>query len=252
MENSNKTFFNEDAIQFSQNTAIARQKQSQLELYEKLTSDKFDFQDWMAAFNSFLEKYDRFLYSVITSAILREQSEDKVNFVMGNIQTVLDKTEKKDLATEKYSMLIKLYDHCNLANTQRAVYNQTRQDIGLLTDATIRQKVSEYEKDITTQLISLVSIFTALSFVIFGGISVLDNLLQNVKNLPVIKTLFVGNLWFICMSNIFLLFAKFICLMTRQHFDWKRYLVILNCILTVILVAVLIFGKCAYGTIFFL
>lgn len=245
MKNSNKAFFNEDAIRFSQDTKLSEQKKRQLELYEKLASGNFDFQDWNTAFNSFLKKYDRFLYSVITSAILREQNEDKINFVMGNIQTVLDKTGQNDLSTDKYRMLVKLYDHCNLANTQKAVYNQTKQDINQLTDNTIRQKVREYEKEITTQLISLVSIFTALSFVIFGGISVLDNLLQNIKILAPLKTLLVADVWLMCMSTVFILFTKFIFSLTNKGngFRWKTMLAIFNIIFIVIFVIILLVIK---------
>ncbi len=271
MDDNSVFFESEEAIGYSHDTEISEQKRSQSSLYLKLTVNNtdFDFVEWMKEFNAFAKKYDRFLYSAITSAILREKSEDKISFVMGNVKTIVDKikkdSNKKDyqisdealkesivtVSQDKYKMLIKLYDHCNLANTQRSVYNQTKQDISHLTDDAIKQKVGEYEKDITTQLISLVSIFTALSFVIFGGISVLDNLLQNVRVLPVIKTLLVGDLWLICMANLFILFTKFICIMTTRPFDWIKIVIILNAILILALIIILVSGKCVYGTIFF-
>ena len=110
------------------------------------------------------------------------------------------------------------------------------------------------EKDITTQLISLVSIFTALAFVMFGSISVLDNLLKNIEAQPVIKTLLVGDLWLICMINIFMLFAKFICFLVGKDkdFNWKWSLIIFNLILLAFLALILFFGKGFYGTFFFL
>ncbi len=271
MDDNSAFFESEKAIGFSQDTELSEQKEAQFSLYKNLTvnNSDFDFVEWMKEFNTFSKKYDRFLYSAISSAILREKSEDKITFVMGNVKTIVDRikkdSNKKDyqisdealkesivtISQAKYKLLIKLYDHCNLANTQRAVYNQTKQDIGHLTDDTIKQKVGEYEKDITTQLISLVSIFTALSFVIFGGISVLDNLLQNVRVLDVIKTLLVGDLWLICMSNLFILFTKFICIMTKRIFNWIRFVIIINGILLLALIAILISGKCTYGTVFF-
>lgn len=272
MDDNSAFFESEEAIGYSHDTELSEQKKAQFSLYLKLTvsSSDFDFIEWMKEFNSFAKKYDRFLYSAISSAILREKSEDKITFVMGNVKTIVDRI-KKDLnkkdyqitdealkesivtvSQAKYKLLIKLYDHCNLANTQRSVYNQTKQDISHLTDDAIKQKVGEYEKDITTQLISLVSIFTALSFVIFGGISVLDNLLQNVRVLPVIKTLLVGDLWLICMANLFILFTKFICIMTKRTFNWVKIVVILNAILILALAIILISGKCTYGTIFFI
>lgn len=273
MDDNSAFFESEEAMGFSHDTELSKQKNAQRSLYKKLTvkSTDFDFISWMNDFNAFSKEYDRFLYSQISSEILRETSEDTVTFVMGNVKTVIERikmdSSKQDdypvseneldkavmtVTQRNYKLLIKLYDHCNLANTQRAVYNQTKQDISHLTDETIKQKVGEYENSITTQLISLVSIFTALSFVIFGGISVLDNLLQNVRVLPVIKILFIGDLWFICMVNLFIIFTKFICLITGRNFNFKSYSWILNAIFIVVLVIILFLGKCNYGTIFFI
>lgn len=267
-------FESEEAIGYSHDTELSEQKKAQLSLYKKLTVDNtnFDFIEWMKEFNDFFLKYDRFLYSHISSVILREKSEDKISFLMGNIKTIVERIQKdlyknydyaisdKDLQQQiitvsqsNYKLLIKLYDHCNLANTQRTVYNQTKQDISNLTDDTIKQKVGEYEKDITTQLISLVSIFTALSFVIFGGISVLDNLLQNIRELVIIKTILISDLWLICMSNLFILFTRLICFLTDKgkDFMWKTILIIFNLIFLVILGIVLFCGYKIYGQSFF-
>ena len=274
MDDNSAFFESEEAIGYSHDTELSEQKKAQFSLYKKLTVNNadFDFIEWMKEFNSFSQKYDRFLYSQISSAILREKSEDKISFVMGNIKTIVEKIQKdlyqnidypisdKELqkpiitvSQSNYKLLIKLYDHCNLANTQRSVYNQTKQDISHLTDDTIKQKVGEYEKDITTQLISLVSIFTALSFVIFGGISVLDNLLQNIRELVIIKTILIADLWLICMSNLFILFTKFICFLTGKgkDFKWKTILFIFNVILLAILAIILICGYKIYGKPFF-
>lgn len=273
--NDNFIFFeSEEAIGYSHDTELSEQKKAQLSLYKKLTVDNtnFDFIEWMKEYNEFSLKYDRFLYSQISSVILRETSEDKISFLMGNIKTIVERIQKdlyknydyaisdNDLQQQivtvsqsNYKLLIKLYDHCNLANTQRTVYNQTKQDISNLTDDTIKQKVGEYEKDMTTQLISLVSIFTALSFVIFGGISVLDNLLQNIRELVIIKTILISDLWLICMSNLFVLFTRLICFLTGKgkDFRWKTILIIFNLILLVILGIVLFCGYKIYGTSFY-
>lgn len=265
-------FESEKAIGYSYDTELSKQKKAQHVLYKNLTVNNFDFAGWMKAFNLFALKYDRFLYSQISSAILRETSEDKISFLMGNIKTIVERIKKdstkeddypiseKDLQKQivtvsqsKYKLLIKLYDHCNLANTQRTVYNQTKQDISHLTDNTIKQKVAEYEKDITTQLISLVSIFTALSFVIFGGISVLDNLLQNIRTLLIIKTILIADLWLICMSNLFILFTRLICFLTGKgkEFNWKPILFAFNISLLIVLGIVLFCGYIIYGKPFF-
>lgn len=133
-----------------------------------------------------------------------------------NIQTLAEKTGLT-LSDEERKLLHKLFDHCNLAVVQRNVYNQTKKEIQNITEESFSEKFKSYEKEITAQLISLISIFTALSFVVFGGISILDSLLENTKQLPVVKLFIVGNVWFLCMYNIFALFLKFICKMVNKE-----------------------------------
>lgn len=274
MENNNILLRAEEAFGVASSSELLKRKAAQLSLYSKLSNpiENFNFTEWMLEFSSFAETYDRFLYSAISSAILNENDENKITFVMENIKTVVERTRQDKqnmndypvseeelskniviISQAKYKMLLKLYDHCNLANTQRTVYNQTKQDISQMTDTSIKQKIGEYEKDITTQLISLVSIFTALSFVIFGGISVLDNLLQNIKTLLVIKTFLIATLWLICMSNVFILFTRLICFLIgkEMNFRWKTALLVFNLIFVMILAAILYIGYCLYGKPFF-
>lgn len=242
MDNNALLLESEDGIGVSVSPDIAGQKKLQLSLYNKLSepSENFSFEEWIDEFAIFSDKYDRFLYSIVSSSIIKEKEDSKVSFVVNNIKTVLERVRQKissgeanpgirEMPPEKYKMIVKLYDHCNLAYIQREAYSQTKEEINRLTEDSIKERVSGYEKDITAQLISLVSIFTALSFVIFGGISVLDNLLQNVRALPLIKVAFIADVWFGCMANILVVFMKFICVLTgreKYHKWWPAFLTV--------------------------
>ena len=73
----NAAFFNsKDAIGLFQDTKLPALKEAQWALYAKLAtnSSTFNFDEWTKEFKEFSEKYDRFLYSMISSAILREDS----------------------------------------------------------------------------------------------------------------------------------------------------------------------------------
>ena len=277
------SFLNQETPErLTQNKELKDHVDLQNKLYQKLLDKSFSFENWIFEFSDFASKYEKFLYSVISSSIINDLSDDEALKLLSNVSLITEKVledksikrnrkikdedfvqEKVKISTEKYKMIYKLYDHCNLAMIQRTAYKETSASIRASVnesfndkytkeyDDHIKPKIDSFEKGITTQLITLVSIFTALSFVIFGGISVLDNLLQNVKTLPVIKTLFIGILWLICMANLFILFTKFICIIINKEFKWILVVVILNCILIAILVGILILGKYTYGTVFF-
>lgn len=264
-------FNNESPKKKNNNSELIQQKKEQSDLINLIIADNFDFDIWIEKFCSYANKFKRFLYSDLSSSIIREFDEDKIILLLSNLSAVTEKITLGDsleetgvLSSEDYRLVYKLYDHCNLANVQRIAYKETQNSIQANVDSSfdekykkeydekIKPKIDSFEKDISTQLITLVSIFTALSFVMFGGISVLDNLLQNVKVLPVMKVLFIGDLWLICMTNLFIVFVRLICLITKREFKWILYTIILNIVLLMFLIIILIFGKGTYGVLFYL
>ena len=282
---SDRKFLSADPAGVTQNSELETQKKAQRNLYAGLLPDAFDLDGWIAEFHTFAEKYDRFLYSEISSSIISDISDEQVLCLLSNLTAVTERTivgrsthqaeknsksrsknERIMISSKEHELLYKLYDHCNLANVQRIAYKETEDSIQRNVtesferkyseeyDRNIKPKMDSLEKDITTQLIALVSIFTALAFVMFGSISVLDSLLKNIETSPVIKTMLVGNLWLICMTTILVLFAKFICFMVGRgnDFNWIKVLLILDGILIVILGLILFFGRKLYGTVFFL
>lgn len=50
-------------------------------------------------------------------------------------------------------------------------------------ESILAPKISEITKEMTQQLVGLIGIFTALSFIVFGGISSLDSIFGAVRNI---------------------------------------------------------------------
>lgn len=226
----------------SQNPELKKQIEDQEKLISVLmTSGSFDFKSWMLSFSSFEKDHDRFLYSKISQMIIMESDDERILSLISRIATIveriiLDKSITRDrqikdddfdndkvrLSKEKYKLIYKLYDHCNLANTQRDAYNQTRNSIKENVDASFEEKykkefdskikpeMESVQKEITSQLIGLVSMFTALSFIIFGGTQMLDSILDNIRLSTISRMICVGFLWTLCMSMLFYIFVWFI------------------------------------------
>lgn len=233
----------------SQNQKLKKQIEDQGKLISVLmASGSFDFKSWMLSFSSFEKDYDRFLYSSISQMIIMESDDEKILSLISRISTIveriiLDKSITRDrqikdedfendkvkLSKEKYKLIYKLYDHCNLANTQRDAYSQTRISIKQNVDASFDDKYKEkfdskikpeldsIQKEITNQLIGLVSMFTALSFVIFGGTQMLDSILDNIRIATVSRMICIGFLWTLCMSMLFYILVWFICKIIKPN-----------------------------------
>lgn len=225
-----------DAIPCCPNIEIEKQKKQQGELYGRLIvgNEAFEPGDWMASFGQFIDNYGRILYFHLTSLILIENSDNTINSLLHNLDKIIDyiNTGKDyiDNGKEKEHSrdFMKFYDHCNLAATQRKTYNETKTGAAETTKRIVAENMADYNKDITAQLIGLISLFTALSFVIFGGINMLGSLFTRVENLHLAKTAFVGFVWLLCMGDIFAVFVKFICRIIDKVIILKWYLLIIN------------------------
>ena len=73
-------------------------------------------------------------------------------------------------------------------------------------------------KEMNAQLLTLVSIFTALAFLVFGGISSLDNIFS-LSEIPLLKIIASGLVWGLCIFN--LIFVFLFCVGKMTHLNFK-------------------------------
>lgn len=60
-------------------------------------------------------------------------------------------------------------------------------DYEKIVDSKMETAEIKMSKEMNAQLIALVGIFTALSFLVFGGVSSLDNIFLGAKDIPALK-----------------------------------------------------------------
>ena len=228
-------FDGQEGSHVSNTNEIQTQQKELEEIYSKLLSKRFDLKKWIDSFSAFSINHERILYSILSGMILNEQKESHITNLELNLDLINSKITKSDesstdfikVSEDTYKLYYKFFDHCSLAIAQRRIYNQsddmskerTEKIVHQQMQEAIDKRVLEYEKNITGQLIGLISIFTALSFVIFGGINVLESLVDNISNTTSGKLLFLADIWFICMFNILFVFVKFIAALTGKKIE---------------------------------
>lgn len=190
-----------------------------------LVSLDYEQKKWISAFSDFCESIERIMYNEITDfiyGITDEEASDmdkRLHVMYGTIKSTIDNMNANE-NNEWLRFFIRFFDHCMLALSQRELY--------LRSSSAIENKVNESGKNITGQLIGLVSIFTALSFVVFGGINILSNVLNNIRYLS--DMIYAGSIWLWVVGNLFVTFMHFILLMTDKikGFNVKAYLLAVN------------------------
>lgn len=176
-------------------------------------------------------KHGRFSYSHITSICYEMDDKEKEERIIWNLVRLHEYCDGMD--DEKKDIVFKLFDHVNLASKQSNKFRNITANFDekmKKEEEFIERKTKEamdevksMKKKLMGELISLIAIFTALSFVIFGGINSLGSLTSSINavlangleisaiNKPII-------LWGIAMFNLLYLFMSFIFKLTD---NWK-------------------------------
>ena len=208
----------------------------------------------------YIKEHDRLLYTVLSDAIYESfiKNEKKEDLILGNIDYLLDlcnndikesstSTSKSELENKKYvrKVALKIKDHTNLAIRQYRTLKQTDDEYKRKFSEQIGGFKEKLTQDITSQLITLVGIFTAIAFVVFGGISSLGSIFSDINKKSIIKLIISSSIWGIAMFNLIFGFLLGISKMTGLNISSsnsrdfiKKYLLVfwMNAIMITILV----------------
>ena len=220
----------------------------------------FISQNPLDVLKTYIKKYDRLLYTVLSDAIYESfiKNEEKEDFILGNIDYLLDlcnndieesstSSNKNELKNKKYvrKVALKIKDHTNLAIRQYRTLKQTDDEYKKKFSEQIGDFKEKLTQDITSQLITLVGIFTAIAFVVFGGISSLGSIFSDINKKSIIKLIISSSIWGIAMFNFIFGFLLGISKMTGLNISSsnsrdfiKKYLLVfwMNAIMITILV----------------
>ena len=218
------------------------------EMSEKITeicnllftdSDKFDEKNAFNAIFRYIKGYHRLLYSQISNIVYAyynehttEEATNALGTMISNIEKVVAYTgtqdyrdrkakatnpEDKKVYEDTEKVLIKIWDHVNLAQTQYSGFKQTDEEYKRKFNKSITPFKEELVKDMNAQLLTMVSIFTALAFLVFGGISSLGSIFSN-HEIPLLKVIIVGCVWGLCILNLIFVFLFCVGKMTGLNF----------------------------------
>ena len=199
--------------------------------------DGFDKGKAFDELQCYIMQYERILYSpisnIIYSAYENSQEEELLGTLMSNLDALVSYTQdpkviaerkmalsenrNKRIVDDTQKAILKIWDHVNLANQQYKVLKQTDDEYNEKFNRRISDYKEEMTKEMNAQLLTMVSIFTALAFLIFGGITSLDNIFS-IKGIPMMKVLATGLIWGMCIFNLIFLFLFCVGKMTKLNF----------------------------------
>ena len=188
--------------------------------------DIFDKVNAYEAIKTYRTEYSRWFYSDISNYIFSKKDDDLAVFNnnLGSLQAYAHEQSlatdghpkaKHALATDIETMIDKFWDHSNLAQRQKTLLSVNDEDFALRFEKHAKPYSDNLARELNKELISLVSIFTALSFIVFGGISSLDNLFEEAGSIPIIELVIVGCIWSFCILNLVFSFVYLVSKLTK-------------------------------------
>ena len=165
------------------------------------------------------------MYSSISNHIFNKTEQElgtfgtNLDFVLHYVERKVEDNPASEYWKKSFKNVLKFYDHSNLAIQQQKLVSKKRMDLEHEVESILAPKISEITKKMTQQLVGLIGIFTALSFIVFGGISSLDSIFGAVQETlnerqSVLPVLILADAWAFCMMNLLFGFMYFVIRIT--------------------------------------
>ena len=185
-------------------------------------SNRFNAKEAYNEIKEYVSKYDRLLYAEISTFCYNLRSNESDNF-QGNCNSLIEyvfsndydngiKAEKGKGNEDEVSLrertkriVIKLYDNVNLACAQLNSLKQSKEELHQYFVTEFEPAKAEITKDVNSQLITLVGIFTAIAFLVFGGFSSLSNVFSHIED-NIAKTILLTSIWGLIICNSVFIF----------------------------------------------
>lgn len=208
------------------NDYISNMQSEMNEICESLLmeTEKFKANDFIKKVKSYADKNERLLYTNMSNFIF-SLDDQEFGIIQSNMDKVIEhiynyNDSKDDSIGENCDItkriILKIWDHINLARRQYILFSQKDDDYQRIVEKKMEIAEAKITKEMTIQLISIVSIFTALSFLIFGGMSSLDNIFEGAKDIQITKLIIVGTIWCFCIMNLVFVFLFFVGKLTKM------------------------------------
>ena len=254
-----------------ENSRLQEMQEGMTKVFRVLQTDSKDFNPETAfvALLKYVKTHRRILYStisIIVYELVDRDNTDSGTVKFGNFFTNIEKLEayvcddkniskhktaastkdEKTAVDDAKKAVWKIWDHVNLAQHQYDILGQSDSEY----DEKFEKRIDKFRNrlmgEMNSQLMTTVGIFTALAFILFGGISSFQSIFAGLKDIPLLKLLILACCWGLGMINIMFVFLFCIGKMTKTNFKsnmspsatfWQRYPVIFltNCILVSLL-----------------
>lgn len=175
-----------------------------------LETQKYDPQKTVENINSYIaspNKLDRILYSEISNYVFSLEMAERGIFAT-NLEKLLlySLDEKNNVVEDSKKLIIKIYDHFQLALHQ--IENVNNIFANSIEEA--KDNLQKQIKSVEKEYISILGIFASIVLAFVGGITFSTSVLQNISAVSAFRLLLVVDFLAFVLINIIYILVKFI------------------------------------------
>lgn len=182
-------------------------------------------------------KLDRMLYSVITNFIFSLDSNERGTYFT-NLDAMLGyvtgKERSTDLEVDVKKIVIKIYDHSNLAVCQM---DNVRDTISNAVDEVKERTLKEIRNNTERDYIAILGIFASIVLTFVGGLSFTTAAVENVANANIFRLIAVIDIVGLVLTNVIYLLLKFMFDLLGRKMS-RNFIIAVNVVYIVILAGV--------------
>lgn len=202
-------------------------------------SNKFEAKVAFNEIKNYVQSYDRLLYAEISTYCYNLEPESTDSF-QGNLNSLIEYVFSQDyenglkaeqgkknpdeveLRERSKRVVIKLYDNVNLACAQMNSLKQSKEELHEHFISEFEPAKADITKDVSSQLITLVGIFTAIAFLVFGGFSSLTDIFAHIGD-NITKTVMLASIWGLIVCNGVFIFLSCIGKIVKKEETAELY-----------------------------
>lgn len=163
---------------------------------------------------AFPNKLDRILYSEISNYVFSLEMAERGIFATNLDKLLLYSLDKKNNVSEdSKKLIIKIYDHCQLALHQ--IENANNIFANSIDEA--KENLQKQIKGIEKEYISILGIFASIVLAFVGGITFSTSVLQNISSTSVFRLLLVVDFLAFVLINVIYILVKFIFTINEKN-----------------------------------
>ncbi|MGL5356733.1 MAG: hypothetical protein ACRCZ9_03385 [Fusobacteriaceae bacterium] len=231
------------------NTKLSESKNFISNLLNSLKNINYDVQITIDIIEEYITEkkgLERLVYSQLTTEIYSINGEEESEIINQNISRLLDYAILNSQTGDCQKIILKLYDHYQLANFQFSKVNKELEDTINRASKDLKKEITEVKQisnetketyeSMERQNITILGIFASIVLTFVGGMIFSSSVLSNIHHVSIFRLIFVCSIIGVTFINMLHLLLSFLMKLNKRENEEFFKVNYLNCFFVILMI----------------